>query len=72
MIGPQDYIDELLVNKYSEKQVNNIQSDLTRYTMDPEKYWDIMKDYSQVKMAMYNISRKFQKPQTKTVNALPA
>ena len=72
MIGPQDYIDELLVNKYAEKQVNNIESDVSRYTMEPEKYWEIMKDYSQVKMTMYNIAKKFKKPENKTVQAIPA
>ena len=60
MIGPQDYIDELLVKKYAERQVNNME-DVTKYAISPEKYWEIMRDYSQVKMTMYNISSKFSK-----------
>ena len=52
---------KLLVQKYAEKQVNNIESDLTKYTISPEKYWEILRDYSQVKLAMYNISTQFKK-----------
>jgi len=51
-IGPQDYIDELLVEKYAEKQVNNIDSDIAKLTMSADRYWEVMRDYAQVQKAM--------------------
>jgi|GEM_PF-2332125 len=62
-IGPQDYIDELLVQKYAEKQVNNI-GDIAKLTMSADRYWEVMKDYAQVQKMMLTVRGALSKPKT--------
>ncbi|MDD3013231.1 MAG: hypothetical protein PHC34_05960 [Candidatus Gastranaerophilales bacterium] len=63
-IGPQDYIDELLVQKYAEKQVNNIDSDIAKLTMSADRYWEVMRDYAQVQKMMLTVRSALSKPKT--------
>jgi hypothetical protein len=61
-IGPQDYIDELLVQKYAEKQVNNVSSDIAKLTMSADRYWEVMRDYAQVQRMMLAVKGALNKP----------
>lgn len=60
-IGPQDYIDELLVQKYAEKQVNNL-GDIPKLTMSQDRYWEVMKDYAQMQKMMLQVKTTFTRP----------
>lgn len=55
-IGPQDYIDELLVKKYSQTQVDN--HDAMTSMIDPQKVMSAMNDYSTVSRNMFALSNK--------------
>ena len=55
-IGPQDYIDELLVKKYSQTQVDN--HDAMTSMVDPQKVMSAMNDYSTVSRNMFALSNK--------------
>ena len=43
-IGPEDYIDQLLVKKYAEERVDN--HDNMESMVDPQKMLGAMNDYS--------------------------
>lgn len=55
-IGPQDYIDSLLVKKYSQEKVDN--HDGIESMVNPEKMLAAMNDYSSVSRNMYAMSQK--------------
>jgi len=61
-VGPQDYIDELLVKKYAEKQVNNVSSDIAKLTMSADRYWEVMRDYAQVQRMMFSVRDALSRP----------
>lgn len=55
-IGAQDYIDELLVKKYSKTQVDN--HDMGASMVDPKMMMAAMNDYSDVSRNMFALSQK--------------
>ena len=55
-IGPQDYIDELLVKKYSQTQVDN--HDSMTSMVDPQKMLSAMTDFSTVSRNMFVLNQK--------------
>lgn len=57
-IGAHDYIDQLLVKKYSQEKVDN--HDNTASMVDPEKMMDAMKDYASMQRNMFALSQKLQ------------
>ena len=54
-IGAKDYIDQLLVKKYSQEKVDN--SDLTSM-VQPEKMMEAMNDYASMHRNMFALSKK--------------
>lgn len=43
ILGQKDVIDQLLIDKYQDVKMNNIQEDKQVFKqLDPEKYYDIM------------------------------
>lgn len=54
-IGAKDHIDKLLVEKYASRQVNNIENDVSKLAIPPERYWEIMNDYAQVQRAVLTV-----------------
>lgn len=55
-IGAQDYIDQLLVKKYSQEQVDN--HDPIESMVEPEKMLDAMTDYSNMARNMLTLNQK--------------
>lgn len=55
-IGAEDYIDRLLVKKYSQMQVDN--HDMTGSMVRPEEMMKAMQDYATVKRNMTALNQK--------------
>lgn len=55
-IGAQDYIDQLLVKKYAQEQVDN--HDPIESMVQPEKMLDAMSDYADASRTMVTLSQK--------------
>ena len=55
-IGARDYIDQLLVKKYSSEQVDN--HDSLESMIDPEKMLDAMNDLAAVQRNMFALSQR--------------
>ena len=56
-VGPQDYIDKLLVKKYAGKQVEN-HDDIVNTMFYPEKMMETMNDIAAVQRNMLALSNK--------------
>lgn len=56
-IGAKDYIDKLLVKKYSTEKVDNHEN-LIESMVDPEKMMDTMNDLAAVQRNMLALSNK--------------
>lgn len=57
-IGAQDYIDQLLVQKYSKEQVDN--HDPIESMVNPEKMMEAMNDYSTMSRNMFTLNQKLK------------
>ena len=68
-VGPQDYIDELLVKKYSQTQVDN--HDSMESMVDPKKMMEAMSDYSTVSRHMFTLNQKLTSACSK-INSMSA
>lgn len=55
-IGAKDYIDQLLVKKYAQEQVDNHQA--IESMVEPEKMMEAMTDYSNMSRNMFALSQK--------------
>lgn len=55
-IGPEDYIDQLLVKKYAQEKVDN--HDCTPSMVNPEKMMEAMTDYASMSRNMFILSQK--------------
>lgn len=55
-VGPNDYIDQLLVRKYSKEQVDN--HDAIVSMVDPEKMLETMTDYATMSRNMLALNQK--------------
>lgn len=55
-IGPEDYIDQLLVKKYAQEKVDN--HDGTPSMVNPEKMMEAMTDYASMSRNMFVLSQK--------------
>lgn len=55
-IGAQDYIDQLLVKKYAQEQVDN--HDPIESMVQPEKMLDAMTDYADASRTMVALSQR--------------
>lgn len=55
-VGPQDYIDQLLVRKYSKEQVDN--HDAIESMVDPEKMLETMTDYANMSRNMLALNQR--------------
>lgn len=55
-IGAQDYIDQLLVKKYAQEQVDNHSE--TPSMVNPEKMMEAMNDYATMSRNMFALSQK--------------
>lgn len=67
-LGPKDRIDELLIRKYSDQQVDNHSEDYLTSMVNPDKMMGAMKDYAE--MSRYMTNMKFQLQQAcSSVNA---
>lgn len=55
-IGARDYIDQLLVKKYAQEQVDNHQA--VESMVEPEKMMEAMNDYSNMSRNMFALSQK--------------
>ena len=55
-IGAQDYIDQLLVQKYSQEKVDN--HDGIQSMINPEKMMEAMNDYSSMSRNMFALNKK--------------
>ena len=55
-IGAEDYIDQLLVKKYAQEQVDN--HDGLPSMVNPEKMMEAMNDYSRMSRNMFILSQK--------------
>lgn len=68
-IGAEDYIDQLLVKKYAQEQVDN--HDAIESMVNPEKMLDAMNDYSNMSRNMFTLSQKLNSA-CYSINALNA
>lgn len=60
-VGPQDLLDQRLVMKYANVQVNNLQGIIHQSTMvEPEKMMSAMNDYASVSKTTFALSNKIQ------------
>lgn len=57
-IGAQDYIDQLLVQKYAQEKVDN--HDAIESMVDPEKMMEAMNDYAEMSRNMFALSQKLK------------
>jgi len=57
-VGAKDYIDRLLVDKYSNEKVNN--HDNVPSMVDPEKMLETMNDYATVHKNMLELQNKMK------------
>ena len=55
-VGAEDYIDQLLVKKYAEEQVDN--HDDMESMVDPEKMLEAMNDYANMYRNMINLRQR--------------
>lgn len=55
-IGAQDYIDQLLVKKYSKEKVDN--HDSVASMVNPEKMMETMNDYANMSRNMLALSQR--------------
>ena len=55
-VGAKDYIDKLLVKKYSKQQVDNHEP--IESMVDPEKMMETMNDYAAIQRSMFNLSNR--------------
>ena len=55
-IGAKDYIDQLLVKKYSQEKVDN--HDNVPSMVNPEKMMEAMNDYSSMHRNMFALKQK--------------
>lgn len=55
-VGAQDYIDQLLVRKYAQEQVDNHSA--MESMVSPEKMMDAMSDYSDMSKNMFALNQK--------------
>lgn len=55
-IGAKDYIDQLLVKKYSQEKVDN--HDAINSMVDPTKMMEAMNDYSSMSRNMFTLNQK--------------
>lgn len=55
-IGAQDYIDQLLVQKYAQEKVDN--HDGMTSMIQPEKMMEAMNDYSNMSKHMFALNQK--------------
>ena len=68
-IGAQDYIDQLLVKKYAQEQVDNHSE--TPSMVNPEKMMEAMSDYANMSRNMFALSQKLSSACNK-INAVSA
>lgn len=68
-IGAQDYIDQLLVQKYAQEKVDN--HDAITSMVEPEKMMDAMNDYSTMSRNMFTLNQKL-KSACYAINAMSA
>ena len=60
-VGPQDLLDQRLVMKYANVQVNNLQGIIHQSTMvEPEKMISAMNDYASESKTTFALSNKIQ------------
>lgn len=69
VIGAQDYIDRLLVQKYSQEKVDN--HDGLTSMVQPEKMMEAMTDYSSMSRNMFALNQKLTAA-CYTINAMSA
>lgn len=55
-IGAEDYIDQLLVQKYAQEKVDN--HDSTPSMVDPEKMMGAMSDFASMSRNMFTLNQK--------------
>ena len=55
-VGARDYIDKLLVKKYADERVDNL--DAMTSMVDPKKMLDAMNDVAAVQRNMFMLSQK--------------
>ena len=55
-VGARDYIDKLLVKKYADEKVNNI--DALESMVDPNKMLDAMNDVAAIQRNMIALSQR--------------
>lgn len=58
-VGAQDYIDQLLVKKYSQEKVDN--HDAIESMVSPEKMMEAMNDYASMSKNMFALNQKLSK-----------
>lgn len=68
-IGAQDYIDQLLVQKYAQEKVDN--HDAITSMVEPEKMMEAMNDYSNMSRNMFALNQKL-KAACSAINAINA
>lgn len=57
-IGAQDYIDQLLVQKYAQEKVDN--HDAIESMVNPEKMMEAMNDYASMSRNMFALNNKLK------------
>lgn len=57
-VGPQDYIDQLLVRKYSKEQVDNHDANAIESMVDPEKMLETMTDYANMSRNLLALNQR--------------
>ncbi len=57
-VGAQDYIDQLLVKKYSQQKVDNHEN--VQSMVNPEKMMEAMNDYASMSRNMFTLNQKLQ------------
>ncbi|MDD3435759.1 MAG: hypothetical protein PHC64_01255 [Candidatus Gastranaerophilales bacterium] len=68
-IGAEDYIDQLLVQKYAQEKVDN--HDGIKSMVEPEKMMEAMTDYANMSRNMFALSQKL-KAACYSINAISA
>jgi hypothetical protein len=54
-VGAKDYIDQMLVKKYSKEQTNNM-DEAANLVISKDRYWEIMREMAKVQMTMIQVS----------------
>lgn len=70
-VGAQDYIDQLLVQKYAQEKVDNHDSSAMTSMVQPEKMMEAMNDYSNMSRNMFTLNQKL-KSACYAINAISA